>query len=147
VGYELEGRLIWSLSGSGLGTTITAAGNSGAWVASSTTPPYSYGRSALDLQRTSDVLITVIAASVTGTTPSLTVTLGGFDDQGNLFSSLLAVPALTASGTAGAKSFSGGRHGASGGSYTVFPLYGQIAWTVSGAGATFTGTEICVFAQ
>jgi hypothetical protein len=87
------------------------------------------------------VLITAICAGA-GTT--LTIVLNGFDDQGNLIGPLLTVPALTASGAAGAKFFSGGRHGASGGAYTVFPLYGQIAWTVTG---TFTGVEICVFAQ
>ena len=147
MGYEVEGRLIRTLSGSSLGTAISAAGNSGPWIPPAPTPPYSYARSALDLQRTSDVLITVIAAGVTGTTPTLTVTLSGFDDQGNLIGPLLSVPALSTSGSAGAKFFSGGRHGASGGSYTVFPLFGQIAWTVGGTTPSFTGVEICVFAQ
>ena len=142
MGYEVEGRLIWSLSGSGLGTTISAAGNSGPWIPPSPTPPYSYGRSALDLQRTSDVLIT---AFCTGAGTTMSVVLNGFDDQGNLFGPLLTVGPLTASGSAGAKFASAGRHGAGGtNSYIVFPFFGQIAWTATGS---FTGVEICVFAQ
>jgi hypothetical protein len=142
VGFDLEGKLVWSLSNSGLGTTISGAGNSGPWLPPGNPPPYSYGRSAIDLQRTSDVLITAFCA---GAGTSLNVVLNGFDDQGNLFGPLLTLTALTASGSAGMKFISGGRHGAGGtNSYVVFPLFGQIAWTVTG---TFTGVEICVFSQ
>ena len=142
MGYDLEGKLLWSLSGSGLGTAISGAGNSGPWLPAGNPPPYSYGRSALDLQRTSDLLITMFCATA-GTTMS--VTINGFDDQGNLIGPLLTAGPMTASGAAGAKFFSGGRHGTGGtNSYVVFPLFGQVAWTATGS---FTGVEICVFSQ
>lgn len=137
-------KLIWSLTASGLatGTTIAAAGNSGGWVAYPVN-----ARTPVDLRRADDIWLSVFAAGVTGTTPSLTVTLNGYDDLGNLFP-LLAVPALSAAGAAGAKIAFGGRHGGGGaGSYFVPGEWGAVAWTVSGTTPSFTGVEIALYAR
>ena len=148
--FEIVSHKIWSLSGTSLGTTIAAAGNSGAYVQPSGGGS-AFGYSAIPLSRVSDVLITVIATGIAGTgTPTLTVTLSGFDDLGNLFGPLVSVSGVTASGAGGAKFAAGGRPGGYGGtssSYVVFPEYGQVAWTVSGTTPSFSGVEICVYGQ
>ena len=119
--YPHASRLLWSLMSSGLGTTLNAAGNSGAWSAGAQV------QSAIDLREITDVwLSAVVTGSVTGAAPSLVVNLDVFDDQGNLFPAVLSTAALTA---AGSKAVSGGMHGGSGASVT-FPSFGRVSWTV-----------------
>jgi|SRR5580704_7301789 hypothetical protein len=138
--------LIWSLAGSGLGTTISANGNSGAYAANT---DYAY-RTPVDLRWTDDLTITAyVAGAVTGTTPSLTVQLGFYDDQGNLFQpSTLKLTAITAQSNATTAQFLAvGRHAGSAGTYIALPEWGQIAWTVTGTTPVFNQVEIAVYAR
>jgi hypothetical protein len=139
--FDGSARLIWSLASNGPATAITASGNSGAYTA---TPNPGVPRTAVDLRRVDDVWLSVYAAAASGTTPSITVSLGAFDDQGNLFGGLLAVTALTAAG--GNVAF-GGRHGGGSGSYFVLPDWGRIAWVVTGTTPSFTGLEIALYGR
>lgn len=136
--YEDRAKLIWSLSGSGAGTTISAAGNSGTW---GDTPTAPYPSSLIALSPASDVALFVyVAGTPTGTTPSLTVQLDVFDGAGNLFPQVLKTAAVTATGAA-APVYAGVRGGAAT-SYAVFPAYGRISWTVSGTTPVFPLVEI-----
>lgn len=135
-------RLIWSLTSAGLatGTTISAAGNSGGYTAS--TPN---ARSAVDLRRVDDLWLSVYVGGITGSPAAVTVSLNGFDDLGNSF----ALGSLTGISTAGAKGpLFVGRHGAasSATAYAVFPEWGQVAW-ISPSPGTLTGVEICLYAR
>ena len=132
-------RLIWSLAASGLGTTLSASGNSGGWSNVNVN-----AESLLDLRWTDDLSIMVSAAAIVST-PTLTVALDGYDDQGNLFPGLVKVTALTAAGSAATQIASGGSHAPTAGTYIVFPSWGRISWTCTG-GST-TGTEIAVYAR
>lgn len=135
--YQSGARLIWALSGSGQSTTISGAGNSGAW----TTGPNVTRPSAVDLGIAADVWLSVSVAAITSS-PSLTVSLGGFDLDGNLFGPLLSTAAITAAGQA-APVFAG-QHGGST-SYVVFPQWGQAAWTCTGGSCT--GVEIALYGR
>lgn len=133
------GSLIWSLTNSALGTTVTASGNSGGW--SSATPN---AESALDLRFVDDLTVYVNAGTPAGTSPTLSVQLDVFDDQGNLFPQVAKLSAaLTSSG--GVAWFSAGRHNAT--SQIVFPAWGRISWVVTGTSPSFTGAEIAVYGR
>lgn len=148
---DAPGRVVWSLTASGLGTTITAAGNSGGYTAASPTVLNApNARTPVDLRYVDDIWLSCIATgAVTGTTPSLVVSLGMFDDLGNLFPTLLAVPAVTTAGSAGAKVAFAGKHGTGGGAsaYLVPSEWGQVAWTVSGTTPSFSGVEITLYGR
>lgn len=132
-------RVIWSLTASGIGTAITATGNSGGYTATAT--PY---RSAVDLRMVDDVWFSVNCGTVSGTSPHLTISLNAFDDQGNLFN-LMALTALTAQGSQIAF---GGRHGGGGsGTYFVPSEWGQVSWVVTGTSPVFSGLEICLYGR
>jgi hypothetical protein len=137
--YGPSSRLIWSLSSSGLGTTISGSGNSGAWANTGVTLN---ALSAVDLRDTADVILMVTVGAVVGT-PSLTVVLNIFDDVGNLYATGITTAALTA---AGSSLVSGGLHGLTG-MQLVLPQWGQVAWTQTGSEASVTGTEIAVYAR
>ena len=128
-------RLIWSLSGSGDGTTLATSGNSGPYTAGTAN-----ARTAVDLRRVDDVWLSVNAAAGSGT--ALTVQLDGYDNQGNLFPQLLKVT-LAAAGGAPAVVF-GGRHGGGASSYFVLPEWGRVSWALTG---TMTGCEIALYAR
>jgi hypothetical protein len=132
-------RLIWSLANSGLGSTIAGSGNSGGWSSANVN-----AETLLDLRWTNDLAIMVSAASIVSS-PTLTVALDGYDDQGNPFPGLVKVTALTGAASAGAQIAAGGSHAPTAGTYIVFPAWGRISWTCSG-GST-TGTEIAVYAR
>lgn len=133
-------RVVWSLASSGLGTTLTAAGNSGGWA---NIPNV---ESAVDLRYVDDVAVTAaVTGTVTGTTPALNVQLDLFDAIGNL---ILQVGKLTSALTATAQSsmFSVGKHAGTG--QVVLSSWGRISWTVTGtASPTFGGVEISVFGR
>lgn len=136
--------LVWSLTNqaaaAGLATTLTASGNSGAW---SNAVQNKY--TSVDLRWADDFWLSVSAATVTGTTPSLTVSLNAFDGQGNLFPLGFSAPALTA---AGQKVAFGGRHGGGGaGTYFVASEWGQVAWAITGTTPSFQGVEIALYAR
>jgi hypothetical protein len=146
-GLTPSSYLVWSLAGSALGTTINASGNSGAWPSRPYQPTQNFNAmTPVDLREVDDLWITAVAGSVAGTSPSLTISLNGFDDAGNAWN-LASLPALTGAGIANGKQIAVGKHGAAGGNYAVFPSWGQIAWAVTGAGATFTGLDIAVWAR
>jgi hypothetical protein len=130
-------RLIWSLTGSALGTTISAAGNSGTW--SSTNPSQ---ETALDLRWVDDLALYVYVTSITSS-PSLVVKVDGYDDLGNLFPTLATTAAITGSGAAAPVYI--GRHGGASGNFVVLPQWGRISWTCSGGSAV--GTEIALWGR
>lgn len=134
-------RLIWSLTSSGL-TALSANGNSGGYTA--TTPN---AKTAVDLRRTDDLWLSVVAAGGAGT--SLKAQLNLYDDLGNLFqfitgtTPLLGTAAITVA--PGSAIVFGGRHGGGGsGNYLVAPEWGQVAWSVTGP---FTGVEIALYGR
>ena len=146
---EDPARLIWSLSNSGLGTTISAAGNSGAWQAPGVPPWTPNALTPIDLRYVEDVWMTVATTTIGGTgSPSLTLSLNVFDDKGHLFNAyafssggILTASVLTAQ-------VSLGKHGSAASAYIVFPEWGQVSWTIGGtATPTFPGTEISLYGR
>lgn len=125
---------VFSLIASGRPSTINANGNSGA---------YAFGSisKALDVRNICDLLLTVsIGNAPTGTTPTLTVQVNLFDDQGNLYTpAALTTAALTA---AGVTALSAGLHGGSASAYLVVPNWAQVSWVVGGTTPSFTAVEI-----
>lgn len=136
--YDPTGRLLWSLSGSGLSTAINSAGNSGGWTPPGTAPGHS---SAVDLGLVTDVTLYAWATAVTGS-PSWVVKLDLFDDEGNLIPAVAATPPVTAAGVP--QYASCGKHAPTG-NYLVLTLWGRVSWTFSGSGASVTGAEISLY--
>lgn len=135
--YAPSAKLIWSLWSSPLATTISAAGNSGAWAA----PANGWNAaSVVDLRDVTDVSLMVSVGAITSS-PSLTVSLNVFDDQGNAYAAGLTTSAIVAPGSA---IVSGGLHGLTG-KQLVLPAWGQIAWTCTGG--SVTGTEIALYGR
>lgn len=130
-------RLIWSLAGSGTGTTIAAAGNSGGWSNASVS-----AESALDLRWTDDLVIMASCTAIV-TSPTLSVFLDLYDDRGNLYAAAGTGPVVTAANTGKFVSF--GAHAPTATTYLVLPSWGRISWTCTG-GST-TGTEIAVYGR
>lgn len=133
-------RLIWSLTNSGIGTTISANGNSGAWQAPGVPPWTPNAVSAIDLRYVEDIWIAVSVGAIVSS-PTLVVKLNVFDGQGSKF----LVYAFSALTTATTEQVSLGKHGSAASAYIVYPEWGQIAWTCSGGSAT--GTEIAVYGR
>lgn len=133
------GSLIWSLASSGIGTTVTASGNSGGWSAANPN-----AESALDLRFVDDVTVYVNAGTGAGSSPAMSVQLDVFDDLGGLYPQVAKLAA--AFGSAGGTAwFSAGRHNAT--SQIVLPAWGRISWIVTGATPSFTGVEIAVYGR
>ena len=132
-------KLIWSLSGSGTGTTISGSGNSGGWSNTGITPNQLSG---LDLRFADDLALYVYAGGVTGS-PSFKVSIDGYDDLGNLFPALAATASITGTGAAAPVYI--GRHGGGSGSYVVLPQWGRVSWTCTGG--SVTGAEIALWAR
>lgn len=135
--YDDSVRLIWSLTASGIGTTISGAGNSGTWSAANPNQ-----ESALDLRHTDDLALLVYVTGITSS-PTLKVQLDVFDDAGNLFTAVAATANIT--GTGAAAPVYVGRHGGASGNFVVLPAWGRVSWTCSG-GST-TGTEISLWGR
>jgi len=132
-------KLIWRLSQSGLGTTLTAAGNSGSYTASNINAV-----TAIDLRRVTDLGLMVYVGGIAGTgTPTITVTLGIYDGAGNLFPAVLTTTGITATG--GKAVYAGLFSGP--GAQIVFPEWGQVAWTVSGTNPSFSQVEISLYGR
>jgi hypothetical protein len=138
---EAPVRLIWSLSSSGLGTSITTSGNSGSYSAANQV------RTAVDLRFIDDLWLSITATGGAGT--NATAELDAYDDLGNLFTvstgttALLKTPSL-ASAPGSAVAF-GGRHGGGGsGTYLVLPEWGRVSWALTG---TMTGVEIALYGR
>lgn len=138
-------KLIWSLSASALGTTISAAGNSGTWPTIQP-QPIRNAVTPVDLRRADDMWLSVIAAGGAGT--SLKVQLNFYDDLGNLFQFSTGTTPLfgvTVAAAPGQAIVFAGRHGAAGGSYLVASEWGQVAW--SATAYPFTGVEIALYGR
>jgi hypothetical protein len=123
---------LWSLARSGTGTTISAAGNSGAYgtIAAGSAEQAQNAETPVDLRDVTDVTAYITVGGVTGT-PNFNVTLNVFIG-GN--------PYPVASGTidsAGTTTLTAGLHGSPA---IVLASWGQVAWTCSGG--TVTGTQI-----
>lgn len=144
--YDDSVKLIWSLATSGLGTTLTANGNSGTW--SNATPNR---MTPVDLRRVDDLTMTAyVAGAVSGTNPSLTIQFGFYDDQGNLFQpTAFKLTAITAASTPTTAQFLAvGRHAGSAGTYIALPEWGAVSWAITGtANPTFNGVEIALYAS
>jgi hypothetical protein len=138
-------RLLWSLAASGLGTTISAAGNSGGWagLGAGAILPQADFETPVDLRDIQDVALLVSVGGITGT-PAFTVTLNVFDDLGNAYTTLLTSGSIAAAGQHAAYA---GLHGGAASSYLVLPQWGQVAWTQTGASASVTGTEIALYGR
>jgi hypothetical protein len=128
---------IWSLASSGLGTTISGNGNSGAFSAANPSQ-----ESAIDFRWTDDLALFVFVTSITST-PTLKVQVDAFDDQGNLFPNLAATANIVAAGAAAPVYI--GRHGGAAGNFVVLPGWGRVSWTCSGGSCV--GTEISLWAR
>lgn len=135
-------KLLWSLTGSGAGTTLSAAGNSGTW--SGNEPgdlyPATANETAVDLRDSTDIALMVTVGAVTSS-PTLVVSVNVFDDLGNSYATGLTTASITA---AGGSVVAGGLHGAST-AYLVLPRWAQVAWTCSGG--SVTGCEIALFGR
>jgi hypothetical protein len=132
--YAPSARLIWSLASSAIGTTISAAGNSGAW---SNSAPTQNALSAVDLRDVTDVALMVSVGAISGS-PSTTISLSIFDSLGNAYGSGVTTAAITGVGNS---IVSGGLHGLTG-KQLVLAAWGQIAWTAPGMSTSLSEVEI-----
>jgi hypothetical protein len=142
-----DAKVLWSLTGSGIGTTISAAGNSGGWAGlePGDWPPALDAETPVHLRDAQDVVLMVSVGAVTSS-PTMKVGLDLYDDQGDLYADVLQTAAITAAGTT---ILAGGLHGGYNGSassYLVLPEWGRVNWA-SVSGGTFTGVGICLFGR
>ena len=129
-------RLLWSLTNSGLGTSITGSGNSGSWSSSQVD-----AETLVDLRWSDDVILMASAASITSS-PTLSVFLDFYDDQGNLYAGAGTGPVLTA---VSAKQVSFGSHAPTSAAYMVLPSWGRVSWTCTGG--SISGAEIAIYGR
>lgn len=134
--YEDRAKLLWSLSGSGLGTTISAAGNSGGF---GDTAPASFPSSPITCGLCADIQLLINVGGVTST-PSFKVQVGYFDSKGNLYQPTgLQTAAITA---AGQTILNAGSRGGAAGTYFIFPEFLQVSWTCSGGSVTGVSIDL-----
>ena len=138
------GKLLWSLTASGSGTTLAAAGNSGSWAGTGAGhwPPAVSAETPVELRDVTDVVLMVTVGGVTGT-PALVVSLDVYDDLGTLFPAVLSTASLAA---AGQETVTGGLHGGSAGTYLVLPHWGRVSWAGL-TSASVTGTQIALYGR
>ena len=137
-------RVLWSLAASGLGTTISAAGNSGDWAGTGAGDilPQSDFETAVDLRDIQDVALFVNVGGVTSS-PAFLVQLDLYDAAGNLYLQVLKTASL--SGTGAAAPVYAGLHGGAASSYLLLPEWGRVSWTCTGG--TVTGTDIFLYGR
>jgi hypothetical protein len=136
-------KLLWSLAASGLGTTLSAAGNSGSWDGTLPGwPPSADAETPVDLREITDVVLMVTVAGVTGS-PAFTVNLDLYDNLGNLFPAVLSTAALSA---AGSKTVTGGLHGGSASTYLVLPDWGRVSWSITNS-TSVSGAQIALYGR
>jgi hypothetical protein len=137
-------RLLWSLTASGLGTTISAAGNSGGWAGNGAGAilPQADFETPVDLRDIQDVALMISVGAVTSS-PTMKIGLDVYDDLGNLYANVLQTAAITAAGTT---ILAGGLHGYSSATYLVLPMWGRVNWSAV-SGGTFTGVEIALYGR
>lgn len=134
--YQPISKNLWTLTGSGLTSTITGNGNS-----TSGAGPDAGG--VIDSRDVTDLVLTVNVTSVSGTNPTLMVQVDMEDANGNWISGVVKLAAnITAAGT---YVVYGGLHGGAASSYVVLTGRVRVAWTIGGtASPTFTGTTIAL---
>lgn len=141
--FDESARLIWALSATDLGTTISAAGNSGT---PATGQPTQSAVTPVDLRRADDLALFVNATGGAGTNLKVQVNL--YDDQFNLYQYITGTTPLlgvTVAASPGQAVAFAGRHGGGGsGNYIIPSEWGQVAWTISGS---MTGVEIALYAR
>jgi hypothetical protein len=137
--YDSRSRLLWRLSQSGLGTTLTANGNSGAY-----TPGQINAVTAVDLRFTTDLALMVYVSGTVVATSSLVVNLDTYDSAGNLFPAVMTTAAITAAAT-GKVTYGGLFSG--GASQIVYPDWGRISWVVTGTSPSLAGVEISLYGR
>lgn len=134
--YEDRAKLLWSLAGSGLGTAISAAGNSGGY---GDTPPAPFPSSAISCGMCADIQLLINVGGVTST-PTFKVQVGYYDSQGHLFQPTgLATANITA---AGQTILNAGSRGGAAGTYFIFTEFMQVSWTCSGGSVTGVQIEL-----
>jgi hypothetical protein len=131
--YNPIPRTLWQLSQSGIGTTVTASGNSGA--------------PSVDLQEVTDVWLSLyLGAAPTGTSPTLAAQLDVLDPDGNWITAVCKTATVNASGGS-ASAFAGLHMPNVSTSSAAFPLprWGRVAWTIGGTGGpSFTVVSMCL---
>lgn len=137
--YDSRARLIWRLSQSGAGTTITANGNSGP-----ENPALINAESAIDLRFTTDLALMVYVSGSVVATSSLVVNLDTYDAAGNLFPAVMSTAAITATAT-GKVAYGGLFSG--GASQIVYPEWGRVSWAVTGTTPSLAGVEISLYGR
>ena len=136
--FQPVSKLLWTLAGSGEGTTITANGDSTTGAGPDTF---------IDIRDVTDLaLIVNIANAPTGTSPTLMVQVDMQDAAGNWVSQVLKLAAnITASGT---YVVYGGLHGGSASAYVVLTGKARVKWTIGGTGSpTFSGASISLYGR
>ena len=129
--YNPTARLLWSLTGSGLGNRLAGAGT--------TNGP------AISLSEVTDVWLGVYAAGTsTGTSPTLDVQLDLQDADGNWLLQVAKITQLTSAPNY--SSISAGLHIASTGSM-VLPATGRVTWTLGGTTPVFPGVSISLYGR
>jgi hypothetical protein len=142
--YDPGAKILWSLAGSGIGTTISGSGNSGGWqgAGSGDILPQADFESAVKLRDVLDVGLYVNVGGITSS-PAFQVQLDVFDDAGNLYAQVLKTASLAASGSAAP--VYAGLHGGAASSYLVLPQWGRVSWTCTGG--TVTGVSILLYGR
>lgn len=129
--------LAWSLAASGLGTTISGSGNSGAWSAANPS-----AESAIDFRWVDDLALFVNVTAITSS-PTFKVNVDAFDDQGNVYAAIASTANITGAGAAAPVYI--GRHGGASGNFVVLPAWGRVSWTCTGG--SVTGVQINLWAR
>lgn len=131
--FTLPPRTLFDLKSFGLGTTLTASGNSGS-------------SPLVDLLDVTDVWLSLyVTGTPTGTTPTLLAQLDVQDADGNWIPGIVKTATVNAAGasawaTAGQNMPTVSTTSAS----LPLPRYGRIAWTVAGTTPVFPSVSICL---
>lgn len=124
--HESSARVLFNLSSTNLGTTLTASGSS----------------PSISVERVEDLWLAVnLGTAPTGTTPTLDVQIDVQDADTNWHPQVAKVTQLTTSNTNGAVSL--GLHIAT--AQLVLPHWCRITWTIGGTGSpTFSKVSLAL---
>lgn len=121
-------QLLWTSVTAGVGVTLTATGGSGIVV-----PTAAYKWLSLFVS---------VNGAVTGTTPSMTVTIQGQDMNANSFN-LITTAAITAAGQAVPVVAGPGL----GSTNLLVPPFATVAWTITGTTPSFGNVQMSLFGR
>lgn len=126
--HQPVAKILWTNSAAGVGTTLTATGDSGAKL--------------ISLRDVTDLVLSVTIGAPTGTGPTLLVQVDMQDACGNWITQVLKTSSLNAAGTVVVY---GGLHSSPG---VVLTGLARVAWTVGGtATPTFPGVGISLMGR